>query len=314
MTSRVMLERGRRIVRIGTRVMTARPRTATFALAAASGLALMLTLGAARAAAQVPAPELPQVSPKARVEQRVGLTDFAIDYSSPGVKGRKIWGELLPFDELWRAGANAPTTLKASADFTFGDTRVPAGTYVILAIPGKKTWTVILNSNTKLQGTRGYAEKDDVARVSVKAASVPARERLAFQFADTTDNSTRLDLEWEKLRVSVPIQVDTATQARANIDKALGEAWRPHFSSARYLLDTGGDLTEALGFIDSSIAIKSTWWNNWVRAQILAKQHRPTDAVAAAEQAQTLGAGDPVFDGFFKKDVDKAIADWRKKS
>lgn len=285
------------------------PRKATVMAAS-----LALTFLATRAGAQVAAPELPQASPKARVEQRVGLTDFAIDYSSPGVKDRKIWGELVPYDELWRAGANAPTTLKASGDFTFGDARVPAGTYAVLAIPGKKTWTVILNSNTKIQGTRGYAEKDDVARVAVKPATAPARERLAFQFAETTDSTTRLDLEWATLRVSVPMTVDTATQARANIDKAISESWRPHFSSARYLLDTGGDLTEALGYIDSSIAIKSTWWNNWVRAQILAKQGRPADALAAAEQAQTLGAGDPVFDGFFKKDVDKAIAEWRKKS
>lgn len=274
----------------------------------------VLSIAPRPAAAQLPAPELPQASPKARVEQRVGLTDFAVDYSSPGVKGRKIWGELLPYDELWRAGANAPTTLKASGDFTFGGTRVPAGTYSVLAIPGKSTWTVILNSNTKLQGTRGYADKDDVARVSVKPSSAPMRERLAYQFADTTDNGSRFDLEWDKLRVSVPITVETTTQARANIDKALGDAWRPHFLSARYLLDNGGDLTEALGYIDNSIAIKPTWWNNWVRAQILAKQERTTDALAAAEQAQTLGAGDPVFDGFFKKDVEEIVARWRKKS
>lgn len=265
-------------------------------------------------AGQLPSPELPQASPKARVEQRVGLTDFAVDYSSPGVKGRKIWGELVPYDELWRAGANAPTTLKASADFTFGGTRVPAGTYSLLAIPGKSTWTIILNRNLKIQGTRGYAESDDVARLSVQPTSAPMRERLAYLFADTTENGSRFDLEWEKLRVSVPIAVDTAAQARANIDKALGEAWRPHFLSARYLLDSGGDLNEALGYIDSSIAIKATWWNNWVRAQILAKQDRPSDAVAAAEQALTLGAGDPVFEGFFKKDVEETVAQWRKKS
>ena len=83
------------------------------------------------------APELPQPSPKARVEQRVGLTDFAVAYSSPGVKGRPIWGELVPYGELWRSGANAATTLQASRDFTFGGVRVPAGTYALYTIPGK---------------------------------------------------------------------------------------------------------------------------------------------------------------------------------
>jgi hypothetical protein len=259
-------------------------------------------------------PELPQASPKARVEQRVGLTDFAVDYSSPGVKDRKIWGGLVPFDELWRTGANAPTTLKASGEFTFGGTRVPAGTYVLLTIPGKKSWTVILNTNTKVQGTRGYDQKDDVARATVKPRSVDERERMAFLFAETTDGATRLDLEWDELRVSVPITVDTSAQARTNIDKAIADAWRPHFNSARYLLDNGGDLNQAAAYIDSSIGIKATWWNHWVKAQIVAKQGRPAEAVALAEQAQSLGAGDPVFEGFFKGEVSKAIGEWKKKA
>lgn len=289
---------------------SARHRAVALALVVCSALGGIT----GKAHAQLPSPELPQASPKARVEQRIGLTDFAVDYSSPGVKDRKIWGELVPYDELWRAGANAPTTLKASGDFTFGGTPVPAGTYVVLAIPTKKSWTVILNRNTKIQGTRNYAEADDVARVTVKPDSGPMRERLAYQFTDTTDTGSRLDLVWEKLRVSVPIAVDTATLARANIDKALNEAWRPHFLSARYLLDNKGDMNEALGYIDNSIAIKSTWWNNWVRAQILANQARNADAVAAAEQAQSLGAGDPIYEGFFKQDVEATIAKWRKKS
>lgn len=285
--------------------MTAVPFTATFGM--------LLVLPMSRATAQA-VPELPQPSPHAHVEQRVGLTDFAVDYSSPGVKGRKIWGGLVPFDQLWRTGANAATTLKASRDFTFGGTAVPAGTYAVFTVPGKKTWTVILNTNTKVAATIGYDQKDDVARVSVAPNSAPLRERLAFLFADTTDDSTRLDLEWEKLRVSVPVTVDTTTQARVNIDKALDDAWRPHFASARWLLDNNGDLAQALGYIDTSIGIKPTWWNNWVKAQILAKQGRTAEAVAAAEQAQVLGNGDQVFEGFFKGEVAKAIAEWKKKS
>jgi hypothetical protein len=266
------------------------------------------------AIAQQAAPELPQPSPKARVEQRVGITDFAIDYSSPGVKGRQIWGELVPYGELWRTGANAPTKVKASRDFTFGGKSVPAGEYSLFTIPGKDSWTVILNKNLTVQGTRGYEEKDDVARITVKPGAAPDRERMTFLFADTTDNGTRVDLEWEKLRLSVPIAVDTAAHAGANIDKSLNEAWRPHIVSARYLLENNGDLPKALGYADTSIAIKPTWWNNWVKAQILAKQGKAKDAVASAEQAQKLGAGDPVYDGFFKDTVAKAIADWKKAS
>lgn len=273
-----------------------------------------LLLGGSGVYAQA-APELPQPSPKARVEQRVGITDFAVDYSSPGVKGREIWGGLVPYGELWRTGANAPTTLTASRDFTFAGSKVPAGTYTLLTIPADTGgWTVILNKNLKVQGTRGYEQKDDVARTTVTPATAPPRERLTFLFSDTTDDATRLDLEWEKLRLSIPIGVDTKAHTRASIDKAVDEAWRPHFTSARYLLDSGGDLTQALGYADTSISIKPTWWNHWVKAQILAKQGRTTDAVAAAEQAQKLGGGDPVYEGFFKTQVAEAIAGWKKAS
>ncbi|HYD48353.1 MAG TPA: DUF2911 domain-containing protein [Terriglobales bacterium] len=256
-------------------------------------------------------PELPQASPLSRVEQRVGLTDLAIEYSSPAVKNRTIWGTLVPYGQLWRTGANAATRLEASRDFRFGGKPVPAGQYALYTIPAADSWTVILNSNAKASGTNGYDEKNDVARITVKPEKAAAkRERMTFLFSDTTDTGTRLDLEWNTLRVSVPIEVDTRAQALANIEKSLGEAWRPHFASARYLLDSGGDLNQALGYIDTSISIKPTWWNNWIRAQILAKQGKNQEAVAAAQQAQSLGAGDQVFEGFFKGEVAKSIETW----
>jgi len=275
-------------------------------------LTFVAALVLATPAVAQPALELPQPSPSARVDQQVGLTKFSVVYSSPGVKGRQIWGELVPFGELWRTGANAATTLEASRDFTFGGTKVPAGTYALYTIPAKSAWTVILNKNPNAGGTRGYDEKNDVARITVTPSQVPSRERLAFLFSDTTDDATRLDLEWETLRVSMPIAVDTKAQATANIDKALADAWRPHSNAARYVMDTGGDLNQAIAYIDTSIGIKPTWSNNWVKAQILAKQGKRTEAVASAEQAQKLGKGDEVFEGFFKDQVAKAIADWKK--
>jgi hypothetical protein len=274
----------------------------------------VLTFALAVPVARAQTPDLPQPSPRARVEQRVGLTDFSVEYASPGVKGRQIWGGLVPYDELWRTGANAATRLKASRDFTFGGKKVVAGEYALLTIPGQDSWTVILNSGAELAGTRGYEKKKDAARVTVRPETAPRRERMTFLFADTTDDATRLDLEWDALRVSVPITVDTAAQARASIDKAVGDAWRPHLASARYLLDSGGDLQQALGYADTSIAIKPTWWNHWVKAQILARQGRPADAVTVAERAQQLGKGDEIFEGFFKEQVARAIADWKRPS
>jgi hypothetical protein len=279
------------------------PSLASFAAALVFLVPVVLAQGA---------PELPQASPLARVEQRVGVTDFAVEYSSPGVKGRTIWGGLVPYGELWRTGANAATVLEASRDFTFGGKAVAAGKYALYTIPGQSEWTVILNRNWNTGGTRGYEEKNDAARIEVKPAPAPHRERMAFLFADTSDASSRLDLEWEKLRVSVPIEVATPEHVAANIDKALDEAWRPHFASARWLLENGGDLGRAIGYVDTSIAIKPTWWNHWVKAQIFAKQGKPSEAVAAAERAQQLGKGDQIFEGFFREQVAKAVGEWKK--
>lgn len=271
---------------------------------------------AAGLAASVPAAaqtlDVPAPSPLAKVEQRVGITDFSIEYSSPGVKGRAIWGGLVPYDALWRTGANAATKLTASRDFGFGGQKVPAGTYAVFTIPGKSSWTVILNKNTKLNGTNGYDTKEDAARVTVTPETVPARERMTFLFSDTTDAATRLDLEWAGLRVSVPVTVDTKGQVQDGIDKALGDAWRPHYTAGRYLLENGGDVDTAIGYFDTSIAVKPTWWSYWFRAEALAKKGSTADAVASAQKAQELGKGDNIFENFFKEDVQKAVDGWKK--
>ena len=279
-----------------------------FTVTLAAGLSA--SLGASLPALAQDAPELPDLSPLARVEQRVGITDFSVEYSSPGVKGREIWGGLVPYDELWRTGANAATRFEASRAFQFGATEVPAGAYALYSIPGTDPWTLILNRNADAAGTRGYDESLGAARVEVKPVEAAARERMTFLFSDSTDDGTRLDLEWAGLRVSVPITVATDEHVKASIDDTLAEAWRPHFAAARWLLRSGGDLELALTYIDTSIAIQPTWWNQWVRAEVLAGLERPEDAVAAAREAQRLGKGDRIFDDFFATRVAAAIDEW----
>lgn len=270
-----------------------------------------LSFGAShRALAQ--AAELPQASPHARVEQRVGLTDFSVDYSSPAVNGRTIFGGLLPYDKPWRTGANAATTLTASREFSFGGKKIPAGSYALYTVPGKASWTVALNRDLKAWGNNAYDTKKDVARVSVKPEPADARERLTFIFENTQDKGTQLVLAWDKLRVRIPIAVDTQAQTLKNIEESLSDAWRPHFVAARYLLDTGGDIETALRYVDQSIAIKPTWWNQWVRAQILHKKGLKQEAAAGADKTVQLGKGDRVFENYFKADVTKAASEWKK--
>ena len=276
-----------------------------------------LSFIAAAAAAAVVTPavaqslEVPAPSVKAKVEQRVGISDFSVDYSSPAVRGRAIWGGLVPYDKIWRTGANASTKLTASRDFTFGETAVPKGTYSVFTIPTASSWTVILNKNADASAGE-YDAKEDAARVKVSPATSGARERMTFLFSDTTDNSTRLDLEWAALRISVPIKVDTEAHVKASIDKTIADSWRPHYQSGRYLVESGGDLDTALRYLDTSIGLKSTWWNNWWRAQALAKKGRTADAVAAGERALEIGKGDETFEQFFKADVQKTVDGWKK--
>jgi hypothetical protein len=214
-------------------------------------------------------------------------------------------------DKPWRAGANAPTKLTASGDFNFGGKKVPAGSYTLMTIPGKASWNVALSSD--LTATQfNYDEKKEVARMQVKPETTSSsRERLAFIFSDTTEDATKLDLEWEKLRVRIPLTVDTRAQVQANIDAAVNEAWRPHFTAARYLLESNGDLTKAGEYADASIAIKPTWWNSWVKAQILAKSGKKADAIATAEKAKALGKGDNVYESFFASQIDTAMKGWK---
>src|ERR1044071_6400213 len=221
-------------------------------------VAMMLSRTAsAQAVIETPAP-----SPKARVEQRVGITDVAIDYSSPGVKVRKIWGDVVPYDKIWRAGANAPTKLTVSRDFSFGGTAVKAGSYSLFVTPGKKTWTVALN--TDLTATQdSHDDKNDVAKVTVTPAALPAvRERLLYMITDTQDDRANLDLEWERVRIRVAIAIDTKAAVNASIEKAIAAAWQPHAQAANYYFNAG-DLVKAAALIDKSISIESNQRNEW---------------------------------------------------
>ncbi|WP_200883809.1 DUF2911 domain-containing protein [Archangium violaceum] len=272
-------------------------------------VAVVVALTSLPASAQL---ELPAASPSAKVMQAVGLTEISVDYSSPAVKGRKLWGELVPFGQVWRTGANMTTKISFSRDVTFGGKPVPAGTYAIVSIPTEKEWTVVLNKELGLYGGgKAYDQKDDVARVSVTPTQAPNRERMTFLFSNTTEDQTSLDLEWGTLRVSVPVKTDTSKYAQANIQDAVNGAWRSLANAARYVADTSKDYTTALGYADDSLAIQSHWFNNWIKADILARTGKYAEARKFAQTAWDLGQKDQNF--FYKDLVAKALQDWKGK-
>jgi hypothetical protein len=271
---------------------------------------LALTASAARADL-----ELPRPSPGAKISQEVGLTQITVDYSCPGVKGRKIWGELVPYDKLWRTGANAATKITFSKDVTFVDKPVPAGSYALFTIPARNgEWTVVLNKNADQPGIgREYKADQDLLRVKVRAQPAPFRERLAFVFSNFDEDKASLDIEWEKLRVTIPIKVGTAQQAVANINKELDNAWRPFANAARYMLEIKKDYDAGLKYADQSVALKQDWFNLWIRASLLAAKGNYKDARVEAQKSYDLG--EKAGAGFFlEAEVKKALADWSKKT
>jgi hypothetical protein len=283
------------------------PHRALVPVLAAALAAPLFTPRAARADLDLPRP-----SPGAKVTQTIGLTDVTVDYSCPGVKGRKIWDGLVPYGKMWRTGANSATKISFSRDVTFAGKPVPAGTYALFTIPAKGAWTVILNKNPNQPGTaQDYKADQDLVRVQVTPTAAPFRERLAFIFADMTDDAARLDLEWEKLRLPIAIGVGTGAQALANINGTLDNTWRTYANAARYMLETKKDYETGMKYVDQSLALKEDWYNVWYKAALLAAKGDYKDAVAQGEKAEALGQKSANF--FLEGDVKKGLGDWKKK-
>ena len=271
---------------------------------AALSAATLLAIGASASAEDL---TLPAPSPLARVMQTVGVTEITVEYSSPGVKGRKIFGKLLPLSELWRTGANRATRITFSQDVKVADQDVPAGTYAIFTIPGKKMWTFILNKNADQGGTRTYDQALDQLRVEIKPKRVPKRERMTFLFSNTTDDATELELEWETTRLSVPITTDTAAHAAASIAGARKAAWRELASAARYV-HAAGDADSAQALIDASVAIQEDFYNAFIKAQVHETRGDMDGAKVWAKKAWELGHKAEYF--FWKDQVAEAMKKW----
>ena len=270
---------------------------------------------------------LPQPSPKASVMQTVGLTDITIDYSSPAVKGRTVWGDLVPFDKVWRAGANSATKITFSKDVLIEGVSVPKGTYSILMVPGKIDWTVHINKDANVSSESHKADLDIVKIKTVNSAKVYATptiaadgtgsasisqdfiERLTYNFSDFTNESVCINMLWEKVKISFIVNLDTDKQASENIDKATSGVWGIYNNSARYYFDKK-DYDKALGYVNQSIASSDQWFNNWVKAQILAAKGLNEEAYVHAAKAKELGDKTPAGSFFFKDAVEKALVDW----
>jgi hypothetical protein len=259
--------------------------------------------------------ELPVPSPKAKVEQRVGLTDVTIEYSRPAVAGRTIWGGLVPMDKVWRTGANSATAITFGKDVEIAGKTIVAGEYALFTIPSANEWTIILNSNQGQKGSTDYKESLDVLRFMAKATEAPEfKERMEFTIDPVSDNEGVVHLTWEKTRVSFGFKTNTVKNAEANLaafERKIGGLWYDLAQAARYSNANGLNADKALAWIDQSISLKDHFFNKWVKAQILAKKGDNAGAYQWAAEAKANGEKNPGgFYDAYKAEIEKAVADW----
>jgi len=235
--------------------------------------------------------DFPAASPAATIRQRIGLTDFEITYSRPGVKGREIFGRLESYGAVWRTGANAATKITFDTPIKFGGQEVAAGTYALFTIPGEEAWTVILNSVADQWGAFTYDESKDVLRVSAqpRVLAEPV-ESLLIWFNDLRDESATLNISWENVSVAVPIQLDVASKIVPQIEAVMASG-RPqrenvYFQAAGFYYDHDLDLRKAARWIDQALRLNPTaFWMLHLKAKIHAKLGNNDIARQAAEQS-----------------------------
>ena len=257
-----------------------------------SGLVALCSLCLGTAAfAQTAAPKIdfPQPSPQASVSQRVGLTDIQVSYHRPGAKGRVVFGSLVPYDHVWRTGANEATKVSFSTPVKLNGTDVPAGTYELFTIPGKTEWTVIIHKNMSQWGAYSYDAKNDVARIKAQpVALTTGLETLAISFADLRDESATLNIAWEKVRVPVTITVDVKSTLVPQIEAVMasGGDKLPYADAAMYYLANDLDLKKAAAWMDAAIAANpNAFYLVYRKALILEKMGDKAGAIAAAQKS-----------------------------
>lgn len=252
--------------------------------------ATVLTLGSAGLAQAFL--DVPRDSQHAVVTQRIGLTDVSINYSRPLVKGRKVFGSLVPYGEVWRAGANENTIIEFSDPVTIEGQPVAKGTYGLHMIPGENQWTVILSKNSSSWGSFTYDQKEDALRVNVKPQASEAHETLAYDFDAVTPDSAVATLRWDRVAVPFKIAVNQKEIVPAKVKLQLRGAsqytWEGWAEAADLLLAMKTDLPEALEYADKSIQNEKRFENLMTKANVLEAMGRNGEAPPLRKEALAM--------------------------
>jgi hypothetical protein len=234
----------------------------------------------------------PPASSTQTIKQDFGLGSIELSYSRPGMKGRKIFGDLVPFGKVWRTGANQATTLTFADEVTIGGKKIPAGKYGLLTIPDKSSWTIIITKQLDVTSPAAYKQESDVVRVQATPVSVKGKaETFTMQFANVKPTSIELHMMWDQTDVALPITTEVETRVMAQIAETMkkGDSTAPYFPAALYYLDNGKDLNQALEWFNKAVAQNpKAFWAYYQRANCLAKLGKKQDAVESANKSIEL--------------------------
>jgi len=278
--------------------------------AAAPAFALGIALSASAAV------ELPRPSPGATVSQKVGTAKVTVAYHRPAVKGRAVWGALVPYGEVWRLGANDATTLETTEDSRIAGKELKAGTYALFAIPTATTWTIVVNADPKQWGAYFRDAKKDVLTFEVTPSAGPHQEWLEFRFEPTSPKAVRIEMAWETLRIGFPLEFDVNGIVWRKLDAAMASAGPGEFidfyQAARFARSTGERRDRAMAWLDEAMRRGSSFWMDELKGDLLADSGKYAEAVPhlekAIEASKTSGAPEEWRDGARKK-----LAEWQAK-
>ncbi|MBC7828405.1 MAG: DUF2911 domain-containing protein [Chitinophagaceae bacterium] len=250
----------------------------------------VLAICAVMCAAEAQTLRTPAPSPTQTIKQDFALTSVELSYSRPGVKERKVFGDLVPYGKVWRTGANQATTISFGEEVTFGDKKVPAGKYGLLTIPDANEWTIILSKQLDVTSPAAYKQDQDVARVKVKADELPfAIESFMMVFNNIKPSSMDLMILWQNTAVTVPITSDVETKVMTQIDNLMNKDNRPYFNAAMYYMDNGKDMAKALTWFDKAIEQNpKAFWVYHQKANALAKLGKKQEAITTANKSIEL--------------------------
>ncbi len=233
---------------------------------------------------------MPAPSPTQTIKQDFGLSSIELTYSRPGIKGRKIFGELVPYGKMWRTGANGATRIKFGDDVVIGGQQVKAGEYALYSIPNENEWEIILNKGVDNGGLAGYKPKDDVTRFKVKPTSSPMpAETFSIGFGEVKPSSTELQLRWENTAVNIPITTDVESKVMAQINDVMNKDNKPYYQSALYYAENGKDMKQALTWFDKAIEQNPKgYWIYHQKANALVKMGKKEEAKMAAQKSMEV--------------------------